>query len=221
MSLSYIDGFGPVLFGNDGVYRISPSGVSPLGTQSDFTFQKVVAVSAGPDGNIYASTGARIYRLDGSRWSTLRLREVDGSNLAYGQVTAISKIGNRIAISTDLGIFEGSVDGSELVGSIIPNDTIFIASPSQSQPSPSSYRFRVPATQTIARDRIVQAVINGYPVNVGFGISNPDSSGFYTIRFGCPMLPSDVVSVMVRNDMSSPTPQNPRHWEYRIVIWSP
>lgn len=202
MSLSYIDGFGPVLFGNDGVYRISPSGVSPLGTQSDFTFQKVVAVSAGPDGNIYASTGARIYRLDGSRWSTLRLREVDGSNLAYGQVTAISKIGNRIAISTDLGIFEGSVDGSELVGSIIPNDTIFIASPSQSQPSPSSYRFRVPATQAIARDRIVQAVINGYPVNVGFGISNPDSSGFYTIRFGCPMLPSDVVSVMVRNDMS-------------------
>lgn len=202
MSLSYIDGFGPVLFGNDGVYRISTSGVSPLGTQSDFTFQRVVSVSGGPDGNIYACTGARIYRLDGSRWSSLLLMDVDGSNLAYGQVTSISKLGNRIAITTDLGIFEGSVDGSDLVGNIIPNDSIFLTSNIQTQPSPSSYRFRVPSSESISRDRVVQAVINGYPVNVGFGISSPDSSGFYTIRFGCPMLPSDVVSVMVRNDMS-------------------
>ena len=192
--------FGLIAWGNSGIFTIRNGDVVGLGSQGDLAAQAVIALVDGPDGNLYCATGPTIYRLDGSRWSPLRVISSMGAGMALGKITSLSVLGHRLMIGCSRGVFEGSVAGADIFGSLIPNQSLYISTPSLNSGT-YSYRFRSPAQTVIGEDTVTQAVINGHPVNIGFGVSPADSEGERIVQFACPLLPEDRVSISIRDDM--------------------
>jgi hypothetical protein len=200
MSIYNSSYFGLLAWGVGGVFSLSESYLNPLGRSSDFSAQAIVSIADGPDANLYCATGSRIYRLDGSRWTPLRVVGSLGGPVVLGSITSLSALGNRLLVGCSRGVFECSVYGSEAEGSIIPNSAIYL--PGQSgTTSTSAYSFRMPVGLDISEDVVKQVVINGHAVNVGFGISNSEFNGERVVRFACPLLPEDSVGISIRDDM--------------------
>jgi len=192
--------FGLVAWGKTGVFVIRGNSVSGLGSQGDLSAQAVVSVVDGPDGNLYCATGSLVYRLDGSRWSPLRAISPQGAPAALGNISSLSVLGSRLMVACGRGVFEGSVDGGDISGSLISNQSLYVVLPSINSGT-SSYRFRAPPQTPIGEDTVTQAVINGHPVNVGFGVSPANADGERIVQFACPLLPEDKVSIAIRDDM--------------------
>lgn len=192
--------FGIIAWGGGGVFSLKNGEVSRIGNQGDFAGQAVVAATDGYDGNLYCATGSAVYRLDGSRWSVLRPVSSMGAVMSLGRITSLCILGRHILIGCSRGVFEGSAQGAEISGSLIPNNALYIVSPS-AEVGTASYKFRTPPGTVIGEDTVTQAVVNGHNVNVGFGISPPSVNGERVVQFACPMLPEDRISVSIRDDM--------------------
>lgn len=202
---------GVCLIGQFGVRRIVEGLPIDVGSSGSFGSQRVVSLVDGYDGNVYCATGSRVFRLDGSRWTPLLVASSSGSRTNLGQIFSISKLADKLMVACEYGVFESRPSGSYMVGSMIANSLLYLVPPSGSVDT-TSYEFSMPAGEGIDSDSVLQASINGRLVNVGFGVSKEDA-GRRVVRFACPLLAEDNVSLVVRDDLQLIRKLNPNRAE--------
>lgn len=202
---------GVCLIGQFGVRRIVEGLPVNVGSSGSFGSQRVVSLIDGHDGNVYCATGSRVFRLDGSRWTPLLVASSSGSRTNLGQIFSISKLADKLMVACEYGVFESRPSGSYMVGSMIANSSLYLVPPSRSVDT-SSYEFSMPVGETIESDSVLQVSINGRLVNVGFGVSQEDA-GRRVVRFACPLLAEDNVSLVVRDDLQLIRKLNPNRAE--------
>jgi hypothetical protein len=202
---------GVCLIGQFGVRRIVDGFSVDVGSLGSFGSQRVVSLIDGHDGNVYCATSSRVFRLDGSRWTPLLLASSSGSRTNLGQIFSISKLADKLMVACEYGVFESRPSGSYMVGSMIANSSLYLVPPSRPIDT-SSYEFSMPASETIESDSVLQVSINGRLVNVGFGVSQEDASR-RVVKFACPLLAEDNVSLVVRDDLRLIRKLNPNRAE--------
>ena len=209
--VTHSDILGVCLIGQFGIRRIVDGLPVDVGSFGSFGSQRVVSLIDGHDGNVYCATGSRVFRLDGSRWTPLLVASSSGSRTNLGQIFSISKLADKLMVACEYGVFESRPSGSYMVGSMIANSSLYLVPPSGSTDT-TSYEFSMPASESIDSDSVLQTSINGRLVNVGFGVSQEDA-GRRVVRFACPLLAEDSVSLVVRDDLKLIRKLNPNRAE--------